>query len=148
MIGSHAGDSRYFVANCRLTQFATVLQMRCGRRDDPHQAAAVQRFLRADRSVSGLAWLWLRARRERSGRPETLGGELGLLAGFLWRRALGPAGGPSVREGACGWTPCLPATWLPDPERESPPGPRTRGAAESDFAAWHFTAGGRLSRRG
>jgi glycosyltransferase involved in cell wall biosynthesis len=85
----------YFVDACRLMQFATILLLRCGDTIAPRKRAALERFLRADRSPVPLAWLGLRAAREFAGRPETLGAELGLLFGFTWRQAVGA----SVRAG-------------------------------------------------
>ena len=75
----------YFVDACRLLQFATVLQMRCGDRMDPPKRRALERFVRADRSPLALGWFAARAGRELVGRPETLGAELGLFFGFGWR---------------------------------------------------------------
>jgi hypothetical protein len=75
----------YFVDACRLLQFATVLQMRCGDRMPPAKRRALDRFVRADSSPLGLGRLAARAGRELVGRPETLGAELGLFFGFAWR---------------------------------------------------------------
>jgi hypothetical protein len=75
----------YFVDACRLLQFATVLQMRCGDRMAPAKRRALDRFVRADRSPLGLGRFAARAGRELVGRPETLGAELGLFFGFAWR---------------------------------------------------------------
>ena len=75
----------YFVDVCRLLQFATVLQMRCGDRMAPPKRRALDRFVRADRSPLGLGRFAARAGRELVGRPETLGAELGLFFGFGWR---------------------------------------------------------------
>jgi glycosyltransferase involved in cell wall biosynthesis len=79
----------YFVDACRLLQFATILKLRCGDAMAPAKRRALDRFMRADRSLLPLGWLAARAARELLGRPETLGAELGLLFGFAWRRALG-----------------------------------------------------------
>jgi Glycosyl transferase family 2 len=78
----------YFVDACRLLQFATVLQMRCGDRMAPDKRRALERFVRADRSPLGLGRFAARAGRELVGRPETLGAELGLFFGFAWRHVL------------------------------------------------------------
>jgi hypothetical protein len=78
----------YFVDACRLLQFATVLQMRCGDRMAPAKRRALERFVRADRSPLGLGRFAARAGRELVGRPETLGAELGLFFGFAWRHVV------------------------------------------------------------
>jgi hypothetical protein len=78
----------YFVDICRLMQFATVLQMRCGDRMAPRKRRALDRFVRADRSPAGLGRFAARAGRELVGRPETLGAELGLMFGFTWRHVV------------------------------------------------------------
>jgi glycosyltransferase involved in cell wall biosynthesis len=78
----------YFVDICRLLQFATVLQMRCGDRMAPPKRRALDRFVRADRSPAGLGRFAARAGRELVGRPETLGAELGLFFGFAWRHVV------------------------------------------------------------
>jgi hypothetical protein len=75
----------YFVDACRLTQFATVLRLRCGDRMKPAKRRELERFTRADRNPLGLAPFTARAARELVGRPETLGAELGLMFGFGWR---------------------------------------------------------------
>jgi hypothetical protein len=78
----------YFVDACRLIQFATILQMRCGDRMTAAKRRALERFVRADRSPLALGRFIARAGRELVGRPETLGAELGLLFGFIWRHIL------------------------------------------------------------
>jgi Glycosyl transferase family 2 len=77
----------FFVDGCRLLQFATVLLMRCGGEMSPAKRRALERLLRADRSMPALGWLAARGARELAARrPETLGAELGLFFGFAWRR--------------------------------------------------------------
>jgi hypothetical protein len=78
----------YFVDACRLMQLATVLELRCGDRMPHRKRRALDRVLRADRSVVPLARLGLRGARELLGRPETLGAEWMLLHAFGWRRLL------------------------------------------------------------
>ncbi len=78
----------YFVDACRLLQFATILTSRCGDRMSSSKRRALERFMRADRSLPPLGWLAARSVRELLGRPETLGAELGLFFGFAWRRAI------------------------------------------------------------
>jgi GT2 family glycosyltransferase len=86
----------YFVDACRLLQFATILELRCGEAMPSGKLRVLRRFMRADRSLPPLAWLAARATREFAGKPETLGAELGLLFGFAWRHVVAA----SVRGGA------------------------------------------------
>ena len=79
----------YFVDGGRLLQFATILQMRCGAQMAPAKRRALARFLRLERSPAELGRLLVRAARELTGRPETLGAELGLFFGFAWRHLSG-----------------------------------------------------------
>jgi glycosyltransferase involved in cell wall biosynthesis len=80
---------RFFVDGCRLIQFCTVLQLRCGDRMDARKRRALDRFVRAGRSPVALGYLVPRMVREQVGLPETLGAELGLLTAFGWRHLLG-----------------------------------------------------------
>ena len=76
----------YFIDACRLIQFATILQQRCGDRMGAPERHALTGFLRADRSVAPLGRLALDGARELVGlRRETLGGEWMLLHAFGWR---------------------------------------------------------------
>jgi glycosyltransferase involved in cell wall biosynthesis len=76
----------YFGDACRLIQFATILQLRCGDRMSARKRQALQRFVRADRSVAPLGRLGLLGAREVVGqRRETLGGEWMLMHAFGWR---------------------------------------------------------------
>ncbi len=79
----------YYVDCCRLTQFATVLEMRCASRMTPDKQRALQRFTGVEDSTPALAGLGVRGMRELSRRqPETLGAEWLLFRGFVWRRLL------------------------------------------------------------
>jgi glycosyltransferase involved in cell wall biosynthesis len=78
----------YFVDCCRLMQFTTILNMRCGRRMSAATRRSLNRFPRADRSRLAHLNLARRAARELVGRPETLGAELALFFAFAWRRLL------------------------------------------------------------
>jgi glycosyltransferase involved in cell wall biosynthesis len=79
----------YFVDVCRLIQYATVLRLRCGHRMSARKRRALDRFVRADRSLLPVAGLAVRGARELvRGRPETLGAEWMLAYAFAWRRAL------------------------------------------------------------
>ena len=78
----------YFVDCCRLIQFTTVLEMRCGDRLSVARRRELQSFPRAERSPVALANLARRAARELVGEPETLGAEMALFFAFAWRRIL------------------------------------------------------------
>ena len=80
----------YFVDACRLLHFATVLELRCGDGMSPRKRRALERFMRADRSVLPIPHLFARGARELlRRRPETLGAEWMLGYAFTWRRLLG-----------------------------------------------------------
>jgi glycosyltransferase involved in cell wall biosynthesis len=79
----------YFGDACRLMQFATMLQLRCGDRMSAGKRRALERFADGDRSVTPLARLGLRGAREVVGlRRETLGGEWMLVHAFAWRHLI------------------------------------------------------------
>jgi hypothetical protein len=79
----------YFVDVCRLLQFATVLEMRCGDRMSTRKRRTLARFLSADRSARPAAGLALRGAYELvRRRPQTLGAEWMLAQALWWRRAL------------------------------------------------------------
>jgi glycosyltransferase involved in cell wall biosynthesis len=76
----------YFADVCRLIQFATVLQLRCGDRMTAPKRRALERFTRGDRSLLPVARLgWSGAREIVGQRRETLGGEWMLMYAFAWR---------------------------------------------------------------
>ena len=112
----------YFVDIGRITQMATVLDLRCGARMTRRKRRALRRFLHTDRSLAALALLWARGVRELSGRSETLGAEWMLAYAFTWRRLLGatvrdrPARG--LRLDAV-----PPPNLSPGPGRHAPAGP-------------------------
>ncbi|HEY1358023.1 MAG TPA: glycosyltransferase [Thermoleophilaceae bacterium] len=81
--------ARYFVDYWRLVQFASVLELRCGDLLGRDERRVLRLFIRGERSPSAHARLAVRAVRELSGRPETLGAELALLLALLWRHLLG-----------------------------------------------------------
>ena len=78
----------YFVDCCRLIQFTTILEMRCGDRLSIARRRELESFPRAERSPVALANLARRAARELVGEPETLGAEMALFFAFAWRRLL------------------------------------------------------------
>jgi len=80
----------YFVDGCRLLHLAAVLELRCGDRMSPGKRRALDRLVRADRSLLPIPRLFARGARELARRrPETLGAEWMLGYAFLWRRLLG-----------------------------------------------------------
>ncbi|MCW2958595.1 MAG: hypothetical protein JWP18_1398, partial [Solirubrobacterales bacterium] len=83
-----AWRQHYFVDVARLTQVATVLELRLADRMPAAKRRVLRRFLRTDRSLLALGRLWLRGGRELVGRPETLGAEWMLGYAFTWRRLL------------------------------------------------------------
>ncbi len=78
----------YFRDVQRLMAFATILQIRYGDRASRPQREALQRFLALDGSWPALGALGVRAGRELTGHPETLGAEWTLFRALLWRRIL------------------------------------------------------------
>ncbi|MFL5825211.1 MAG: glycosyltransferase, partial [Thermoleophilaceae bacterium] len=119
----------YFVDVCRLMQFATVLQMRCGERMAPEKRRVLERFLRTDHSLLALARLWARGARELVGRPETLGAEWMLSHAFAWRRALSATTRERPQRGLR-LDAVPPPTLAPRPGRRVPAGPAPRAVAE------------------
>jgi hypothetical protein len=77
---------------CRLLQFATVLERRCGGRMSTRKRRAVRLLTGIERSPRAMAWLWLRRARRLAGRNETLGVEGALLRGIAWRHVVGLMG--------------------------------------------------------
>jgi glycosyltransferase involved in cell wall biosynthesis len=79
----------YFVDVCRLTQWATIVRLRCADRMPADKRRELERFLGIERSWLSLADLWRRGARELVGRrPQTLGAEWMLAYAFTWRRLL------------------------------------------------------------
>jgi glycosyltransferase involved in cell wall biosynthesis len=77
----------YFLDVMRLVQAASVLEMRIGERMRPQARASIEALLGADRSLVQMVRLLYRGAAELSTRtPETLGAELTLGLGLLWRR--------------------------------------------------------------
>ena len=76
----------YFVDCCRLMQFTTILEMRCGPEMSSGRRRSLRRFPEAERSPLALANLGRRAVRELLGESKTLGAEIALFFAFAWRR--------------------------------------------------------------
>jgi glycosyltransferase involved in cell wall biosynthesis len=87
----------YFWDVCRLLQFATVLERRCGERMSARKRRALRLMIASERSPRGIAWLWLRGARKLWGRNETLGSEGALLRGIAWRHGVGLIAGGRTR---------------------------------------------------
>jgi glycosyltransferase involved in cell wall biosynthesis len=64
---------------------AQTLLVRCDRRLTPAKRRALERFTASGHSRGAFAWLVLRALRGLGGRTETLGSELQLARGILWK---------------------------------------------------------------
>ena len=136
----------YFVDVCRLLQFATVLQMRCGDRMAAGKRRALDRFVRG-RALAARRWAGSRARaaRELVGRPETLGAELALCFGFAWRHAAwsastrerrAPAAAPADRRAParrrCGRRPASGHPQVPRSARSRRRSPRSSWRSRED----------------
>jgi hypothetical protein len=81
--------THYFVDACRLLQFATILELRCGDQMTRAKRRRLHRFLAVEGSPIALATLATRGGRELlRRRPETLGAEWMLFHAFAWRRLL------------------------------------------------------------
>ena len=68
---------------------AQTLLARCSERLTPAKRRALERFIATDRSPVAFAWLLLRPLRRLFGATETLGSELDLVPGLVWRRLIG-----------------------------------------------------------
>ena len=85
----------YFVDVCRLTVWATIVLLRCGKLMAASKRRELDRFIATDDSLPALAGMWRRGAQELLGlRSETLGAEWMLAYAFTWRRLLSA----SVRE--------------------------------------------------
>jgi Glycosyl transferase family 2 len=78
----------YFLGYLQREVMAQTLVARCGALLTPAKRRALERFARAQRSLPALAWLALRPLRALAGRTDTLGSELELVRGILWKRAV------------------------------------------------------------
>lgn len=89
-IRTHA-DRSYKTNVRRIALSARELEARAGGRMEPGKARAVRRLAGLDRSLAAAPWLALRSLRRLTGRNETMGIELSLLAAILLRRRKHPA---------------------------------------------------------
>jgi Glycosyl transferase family 2 len=76
----------YFYGYVPRAVYARTLLLRCRERLTAPKRRALERFVAAERSPSALAWLAARSLRALTGANETLGSELDLARGVLWRR--------------------------------------------------------------
>ena len=83
-----AARAAYFLGYVGREVLALTLLARCAGTLEPDQRRALERFLAAPDSAPAFAWLAARPLRALWGRNETLGTELGLAQGILWRRLL------------------------------------------------------------
>ena len=77
----------YFYGYLARQAQADVAMRRCAGRLSPSKRRVLTRFIACDRSFGGLPWLALRPLRALAGRNETLGSELELAQGLIWKRA-------------------------------------------------------------
>jgi glycosyltransferase involved in cell wall biosynthesis len=78
----------YFLGYLQRELMAKVLLVRCATLLAPGKRRALERFVQAQRSVTALVWLTLRPLRALRGRTDTLGSELDLVGGILWKLAV------------------------------------------------------------
>jgi hypothetical protein len=81
-----ASRAAYFYGYLPRAAQAQVALVRGGDRLDPTKRRELERFLAAESSLLALLRLALRPARALLGRTETLGSELGLVRGLVWRR--------------------------------------------------------------
>ncbi len=77
--------SAYFDVFLRLKGLAQIVLERCGDAIGSDRRRTLERFIRSDRTVTGLLWLALRPLRRLNGHDETLGVERVLVRGILYR---------------------------------------------------------------
>ena len=119
----------YFIDACRLMQFATVLEMRCGDRMAAPKRRAIKRFLRAERSALPVPGLFARGARELARRrPETLGAEWMLAYAFSWRRLVAATARDRPQESLR--IDALPPALAPRPRARLPGDPDLRAVAQ------------------
>jgi glycosyltransferase involved in cell wall biosynthesis len=80
--------AQYFYGYLAREVQAQALLIRCDERLTARKRRALRWLVACDRSLLALAWLALRSLRALVGRSETLGTELELVHGLLWRRCV------------------------------------------------------------
>jgi hypothetical protein len=84
--GSPGWRATYFYGYLSREAQAQVVLARCAPQLERPKRLVLERFIACDHSVPALAWLALRPARALIGRTETLGSELGLARGVVWKR--------------------------------------------------------------
>lgn len=97
--GSRGWRGAYFGGYAMRRVLAQTLLARCGDDLEPRKRRALALLVDAERSPVAFAWLALRPLRRLIGRDETLGGELPLAQGIVWRRLVTLAAGRRERPG-------------------------------------------------
>ncbi len=87
--------AHYFYGYVPRRMYAEQLLDRCEGRLTSAKRRTLERFASCETSAPALAWLAARPLRMLTGRTETLGSEIGLVKGILWRR-LRPGAGDAV----------------------------------------------------
>jgi glycosyltransferase involved in cell wall biosynthesis len=85
---SRGWRAAYFCGYLSRAVQARTLLVRCGSSLTPGKRRALERYLASERSPVWFAWLVARPLRRLAGRNETLGSELELVPGILWRRLI------------------------------------------------------------
>lgn len=115
--GGLASRSRSAISRARAVYFRSYLPLaiqartileRVGGEMEPAKRRAAERLVDADHSPLALGWLAARSLRELGGRDETLGTELHLLTGLLWRRAVSLRAVGAQRPGRSGLETAVP----------------------------------------
>jgi glycosyltransferase involved in cell wall biosynthesis len=83
--GSRGFRSAYFGGYVPRQIQAQALLLRCGQKLTPRKRRALEWFIGSGSSPANFLWLAVRPLRRLVGRDETLGGEVALLGGILWR---------------------------------------------------------------
>ena len=81
----HDWRAAYFLGYVPGEIRARTLLLRCTDQLTPSKRRALERYLGAGSTASGLAWLLFRPARMLAGRTETLGGEWQIALGIVWR---------------------------------------------------------------
>ncbi len=138
----------FFVDNCRLSQYSTVIELRCGDRMTAAKRRALRPYIAANASPAALGRLALRGARELRGKPTTLGAEVGLFFAFLWRRLVALSAGRSLRPRRRLRLDAVPPPNLaPRPGRRGPEGPAPACRRREDRPARAAGVRGRAGAR-
>ena len=97
--GSRGWRAAYFCGYESREVQAQTLLLRCGSQLSPRRRRALRWFVASERSPVAFAWLALRPLRALAGHDETLGEELALVKGIVWRRLIELAVRSSERPG-------------------------------------------------